>query len=130
MDKTNKDGEREAVSRQKKVQSNATDKHESLWRGRTTLLNDRETLQNHREASLERRELLASLRESECTRRETLLVNKSRDIETMETEWGRMVDKIRSLEETLAASQNEAHLTARFVDGLSTVIEEWKRAKN
>ena len=125
MDKTGKEGGESASKQRKIYQRNNTD--EGLWRGRTTLLNDRETLLNHREASLERRELLASLRESECTRRETLLVNKSRDIETMETEWDKMVDRIRSLEKTLAASQNE---TAHFVDGLSTVIEEWKRAKN
>lgn len=121
MDKT-----REVVSRQKNVPSNATYKDERLWRGRTTLLNDREALLNNREASLEARELMVSMRESECTRRETLLVNKSRDIETMETEWDRMVDRIRSLEETLATSQNE---TARFVDGLSSVLDEWNGAK-
>lgn len=105
----------------------ASGNDEKQWRERTTLLNDRETLLNHREASLDGRELMVSLRETECTRRETLLVNKSRDIETMQTEWRRMVDRIRSLEETLAASRNDI---ARFVDELSGVLEEHKQAKN
>ena len=125
MDKTGEEGGESASKQRITDQRNNT--NEGLWRGRTTLLNHREALLNHREASIERRELMASLRESECTRRETLLVNKSQDIETMETEWRRMVDRIRSLEETLATSQNE---TARFVDGLSSVLEEWKRAKD
>lgn len=128
MDKTGKEDGESASKQKKSVRSSTTDNDdEGLWRGRTTLLNDRETLLNHREASLDGRELMVSMRETECTRRETLLVNKSQDIETMEAEWGRMVDRIRSLEETLATSQNE---TARFVDGLSSVLEEWKRTKD
>lgn len=128
MDKPGKEDGESASKQKKSVRSSTTDNDdEGLWRGRTTLLNDRETLLNHREASLDGRELMVSMRETECTRRETLLVNKSRDIETMEAEWGRMVDRIRSLEKTLATSQNE---TTRFVDGLSSVLEEWKRAKD